>query len=47
MYLYQLTRFLTRKVLRPAPDPSPGEPHWHYDRARGVWVEPHMERHAA
>ena len=47
MYLYQLIRFLTRKMLRSAPEPAPGEPHWHYDREHGAWVEPHMERHAA
>lgn len=46
MYLYQLARFLTRKVLRRASEPAPG-PHWHFDREHQVWVEPHMERHAA
>lgn len=47
MYLYQLARFLTRKLLRPVPEPSPEEPHWHFDRQQRVWVEPHLERHAA
>ncbi len=46
MYLYQLARFLTRKLLRRASEPAPG-PHWHFDRERQVWVEPYMERHAA
>jgi len=47
MYLYQLTRFLARQLLRPAPEPTPGEPHWHFDREHRVWVEPHRERQAA
>ncbi len=46
MYLYQLARFLVRKLLG-ATEPAPSEPRWHFDRRRGVWVEPHMERDAA
>ncbi|MFZ0218433.1 MAG: hypothetical protein WAM30_21045 [Candidatus Dormiibacterota bacterium] len=42
----QLARFIIHRLLdrRPA---SNEEPHWHFDRERGSWVEPHMEHRAA
>ena len=47
MYLYQLARFLTRKLLNRDAEPVLGEQHWHFDREHRVWVEPDWERHAA
>lgn len=48
MYLYQLARFLTHRLLGDVSQPAtPAERRWHFDREYRAWVEPHMERRAA
>jgi len=47
MYFYQLARFLAHKLLPGGSEPTPTEPHWHFDREHRLWVEPHRERRAA
>lgn len=48
MYLYQLARFLTYRLLGGVSGPTePAEPHWHFDREQRIWVELNRERRAA
>ena len=46
LFVTQLVSFLSRRLLGRT-DAAPEEPHWHFDREHGAWVEHYLERHAA